>query len=123
MTSNFWRGRWEELNDEARQRAIDFGEEGERELLTPKAAARLFDKNIRAVNAAVSRGKVDVPHTLEFSTKVGLIRLQSAIDFWGEPPAARLAEMREGAAPLWIEFEGPWTVIDTKRLFTLREVE
>ena len=92
-------------------------------MLTPKAAAFLFDKNIRAVNAAVSRGKVDVPWTLEVSTKVGLIRLQSAIAFWGEPPAARLAEMRGRATSLWIQGVGDWIVMDTKRLFTLREVE
>lgn len=93
---------------EGRASAINFGgEPGEREVLTPSGLSRLFGKHRSTVTQAITRGHLEVVFDLKGTR---LIRLPSAIAFWGEPHPARLGQLRADGVPLHVE--GPWIVMD-----------
>ena len=68
-----------------------------REFITPNGAIKLFGKASTTIRRAVQKGRVTAPASLRFSDKpVRLIRLDSAIGYWGPPEADLLDEMRAG---------------------------
>ena len=93
----------------------------DRELLTPKAAAKLFGKSPEAVRKATRLGRVEVVFDLSFSDKrVGLSRLSSAIKYWGQPDDNLLSEMRQNGHVLSISGLA-YNVLSPTPLVTMRD--
>ena len=95
------------------------------ELLTPLAASALFEKSPEAVRKAVRNGHVFVRFNLRATEKnVDLIRLDSAIDYWGTQNShdfeMRLNEMRDNGLTLSVDGLG-YNVLHPTPLLTLRD--
>lgn len=91
------------------------------ELLTPLATAQLFGKSPEAVRKAIRVGHLLVAVSLSFTDKhVGLIRLSSAIEHWGEPDEEALDQMRENGLTLG-DINVTYNVLHPKPLHTLSE--
>ena len=95
------------------------------ELLTPLAACRLFRKSPEAIRKAVRNGHVFAPFDLRATDKnVGLIRLDSAIDYWGSQGSndfdERLDEMRDNGLTLSVQGVG-YNILHPTPLLTLRD--
>ena len=95
------------------------------EVLTPLAACRLFGKSPEAVRKAVRNGHVVVACDLRVTDKtVGLIRLDSAISYWGTQGSndfdERLNEMRDNGQMMGIWGVG-YNILHPTPLQTLRD--
>ena len=93
----------------------------DRELLTPKAAQRLFQKSAEATRKAIHAGNIEVVFDLWVTEKsVALIRLSSAVAFWGEPDPQKLEAMRENGHTLGYGTV-TYNVLLPRSLLTLRD--
>ena len=91
------------------------------ELLTPLAAAKLFQKSPEAVRKATRTGRVEVVFDLRVTDRnVAMIRLNSAIEYWGEPDEQRLGEMRDNGLTMGVS-SGVWNILHSKPLLDLRD--
>lgn len=81
----------QERQDVARRKATEAG----LELVTPAAAAVLFNKSEPTIRAAARTGRIQTDFVVGFSEKeVRLYGLRSCVEFWGPPDAEKLAQMR-----------------------------
>ena len=91
------------------------------ELLTPLAAAKLFQKSPEAVRKATRTGRVEVVFDLRVTDRnVAMIRLNSAIEYWGEPDEQRLGELRDNGLTMGVS-SGVWNILHSKPLLELRD--
>ena len=96
-------------------------QERRRELLTPRATAKLFGKSAEAIRKANSKGHVRVVVDLWATEKnVGLIDLQSACDYWGQPDPSLVDVMRENGHNLGVGGV-VFNVLHSRPLATLRD--
>ena len=94
-----------EAEAERIRRAREEAQAEGRELLTPLAARTLFSKSGEAIRKAVRLGHVAAPFTLRANERdVALIDLGSAVDYWGQPDANLLIQMRANAHNLGIGY-------------------
>ena len=83
------------------QHAKDEAQRAGRELLTPIAARKLFGKSPEAVRQAVRNGCIEAEFDLWVTDKnVSMIRLDSAISYWGQPPGPELQRMRDNCVTI-----------------------
>ena len=112
----------ERYEDEAarRQATKDRARQQSHEVLTPLAAKRLFGKSAEAVRKAVRNWHVEVGFDLWVTDKnVAMIRLHSAIDYWGEPDERTLDEMRRNGLTISVDGLG-YNILHPTPLTTTR---
>ena len=94
----------------------------DREVLTPLAAATLFGKSSEAIRKAVRNGHVEVVFDLGATDRdVSMIRLTSAVRYWGTPDDRHVDEMRENGHVLSVSGLG-YNILHPKPLLTLRNL-
>ena len=109
-----------DIDAERAQAAKDYARERGLELLTPLAACELFGKSAPTVRRAVAEDHVYAPFTLNATGKpVSLIKLESAIAYWGTPDEGLLNQMRDSGHVLSISGIG-YNVLSPKPLVDLR---
>ena len=90
------------------------------ELLTPLAAAKLFQKSPEAIRKATRTRHMVVFDLWFMDNKVPMFRLRSAIEDWGEPDEQLVTEMRENGLTLGVDHLC-YNILHVRPLLELRD--
>ena len=111
------------IDTEREEAAKDEARAAGRELLTPLAACRLFNKSAPTVRRAVSEGRVWAPFTLNATGKsMALISLESATSYWEEFTPDDLEIMRDNGQTLGVKGL-VYNILSPEPLVSLRNLE
>lgn len=99
-----WKAYIDAENERIRE-AKRFARRDRLELLTPAAASVLFNKSLDTIRRATRIGKVEIAfHLRVVSREIALIRLDSAVEYWGQSSgyAKQVEAMRENGLTLGV---------------------
>jgi len=105
---------WRLAEEWRRNRALAAAREAGRELITSAGIERLFGRNGNAIRQAVHRGRITGGFevaSVRGGSSVRLFFLSDAVEVWGEPNEAQLAQLRVEAGRLAIN-GAIWAILD-----------
>ena len=112
-----------EIDAERTRKAKEEARKFDRELMVPKAAQMAFGKSPEALRKAIHADNVEVVCDLWATERsVPLIRLSSALKFWGSPDPQVLEAMRENGEVFGLNGLA-YNVLLHRPFLTLREAQ